>query len=289
MSTRDVPGEAESAAGFSRATSSAKRVIYDFGANNGDDLPYYLKKADLVVAVEANPSLCRTIEQRFSSAIAEGRLKVENCVLTGDESNAEVPFYLHKRHHVLGQFPQPDANVLPDYEQVLLPSRSVLSIIHQYGAPHYIKIDIEHYEEPILRAMFQAGIRPPYLSAESHSIKVFALLAGLGDYSAFKLVDGATVAEKYSNHAITVGSGSERYSFPPHSAGPFGDDIPGAWRNADDLFELLAKVGLGWKDIHATNLVQPDVTSRAEKKRGMRRHLRAWVLAKLRRIEHRTG
>lgn len=281
MSTRDVPGEPEAGSPLSRA-SSATRIIYDFGANNGDDIPYYLKKADLVVAVEANPSLCRKIEARFSSAIAEGRLKLENCVLTGDESQPEVPFYLHKRHHVLGQFPQPEANVLGDYEKVLLPSRSVLSIVHQYGVPYYIKIDIEHYEEPILKVLFQAGIKPAYISAESHSIKVFALLAGLGEYSAFKLVDGATVAETYRNHAIAVGSSSERYSFPPHSAGPFGDDIPGEWLNADDLFALLAKAGLGWKDIHATHLVQPDAASRVEKKRGIRRHLRGWALAKLR-------
>ncbi len=45
--------------------TSPKKIIYDFGANNGDDIPYYLKKAELVVAVEANPSLCQKIEERF--------------------------------------------------------------------------------------------------------------------------------------------------------------------------------------------------------------------------------
>lgn len=34
-----------------------KRVIYDFGSKNGDDIPYYLEKPDLDVAVEANPIL----------------------------------------------------------------------------------------------------------------------------------------------------------------------------------------------------------------------------------------
>jgi FkbM family methyltransferase len=285
MSTRDADGEPEAELALSAETSAAtssKKIIYDFGANNGDDIPYYLKKADVVVAVEANPALCRQMEERFSSAIGDGRLKVENCVLVGDGSQPEVHFYLHKRHHVLGQFPQPDANVVADYEKVLLPSRSVLEILRQYGDPYYIKIDIEHYEEPILKALFQAGVRPPFISAESHSIRVFALLAGLGEYAAFKLVDGPTVAEKYKNHTIAVEGGSEQYSFPPHSAGPFGEDIPGDWMNADDLFHVLARSGLGWKDIHATNLIQPDATSRAEKRRGMRRHLRGWALAKLR-------
>jgi hypothetical protein len=57
-------------------------IIYDFGANNGDDIPYYLMKADIVVAVEANPALCRSIETRFNNAIRSRQLFVENCVLT---------------------------------------------------------------------------------------------------------------------------------------------------------------------------------------------------------------
>ena len=44
-----------------------KKIIYDFGANNGDDIPYYLMKADEVIAVEANPKLCDVIKNRFSS------------------------------------------------------------------------------------------------------------------------------------------------------------------------------------------------------------------------------
>jgi hypothetical protein len=57
-----------------------RRVIYDFGSNNSDDIPYYLKKADLVVAVEANPALCNQIRSRFKIEISTGKLVVENCV-----------------------------------------------------------------------------------------------------------------------------------------------------------------------------------------------------------------
>lgn len=44
---------------------TGKKVIYDFGSNNGDDIPYYLEKSDLVVAVEANASLCEQIEAKL--------------------------------------------------------------------------------------------------------------------------------------------------------------------------------------------------------------------------------
>ena len=194
-------------------------------------------------------------------------------------------FYLHKRHHVLGQFPQPDESVIGDYTKVLLPSQSVMQIVRKHGTPYYIKIDIESSEETILKELFRNGVRPPFISAESLSIRVFALLAAMGEYTAFKLVDGATVAKKYRNHEISANGGSEFYSFPRHSAGPFGEDVAGEWMNADDLFYELAAKKLGWKDIHATNLVEPDSISRIQKRRYMLRHFRGWLLAKLRSLQ----
>ena len=59
-----------------------KKVIYDFGSNNGDDIPYYLLKSDLVIAVEANPLLCSHIKSRFKENIINGSLIVKNCVLS---------------------------------------------------------------------------------------------------------------------------------------------------------------------------------------------------------------
>jgi FkbM family methyltransferase len=268
--------------GDTSAVSSSRRIIYDFGANNGDDIPYYLKKAELVVAVEANPSLCLEMEERFSSAIQEGRLRVENYVLVAEDTGPQVYFYLHKHNHVLGQFPEPNQSEIDKYNKVLLPSQSVMQIVRRHGTPYYIKIDIETYDEVILKELFRNRVRPPFISAESTSIQVFALLAGMGGYSAFKVVEGATVAKIYKNHPISVKGGRELYTFPAQSAGPFGDDIIGEWMNADDLFNVLAAKKMGWRDIHATNLVQLDRTSRIQKERYMRRHLRGWILAQLR-------
>ncbi|HVC45814.1 MAG TPA: FkbM family methyltransferase [Terracidiphilus sp.] len=264
------------------AAAPSRKIIYDFGANNGDDLPYYLKKADLVVAVEANPTLCATIQERFAADIEADRLRVENCVLVAEDEAPEVHFHLHKRHHVLGQFPRPAESVIGDYDRVTLPSQSVMRILEKHGAPFYIKLDIEGYDEVILREILRNHVRPPYLSAESTSIHVFALLAGLGGYAAFRLVEGATVAEKFKNHPIAVHGSRELYSFPPHSSGPFGEDLGGEWMSADDFFPVLASKGMGWRDIHATSLIQPDSTSRAQSRRLMLRHLRGWLAAKFR-------
>jgi len=101
-----------------------RRIIYDFGANNGDDTFYYLKKADLVVAVEANPSLCDAIRRRFAKEIRDKRLVVENVVLTDCAVEEDVFFYLHKTADVLGQFPEPADR--ESYDKIKLASSSVV-------------------------------------------------------------------------------------------------------------------------------------------------------------------
>jgi FkbM family methyltransferase len=233
-------------------------IIYDFGANNGDDTEYYLLKADKVIAVEANPVVAELMRQRFPDAIADGRLVVEACALTAEESAEGVPFYVHRKQHTLSQFPKPPADQLAAFEEIRVPARNVVDLVREHGAPHYIKIDIEHYDHVVLRALFEAGIRPPYISAESHTIEVFALMVALGRYDAFKMIDGASTPVKYTDHPIATRDGPGVFSFKLRTAGPFGQDLPGPWMTKDNLFRVLAHAGLGWKDIHASLLDAPD-------------------------------
>ena len=225
-------------------------VIYDFGMNNGDDVEYYLLKSHRVVAVEANASLCDLASKRFSREISMGRLKILNVALSDRESAAPLPFYIHKTNHVLSQLPEPDPSIRDEFERVMVPCRTPSSIVQEYGPPLYIKIDIEHYDLNVLRELFAAGIRPPEISAESHSIGIFACLVENG-YLQFALVDGATVHQVYAHRGIYIGQGRRRFSFREHSAGPFGQDIKSPWEDADSFFHTLAAAGLGWKDIHA--------------------------------------
>jgi hypothetical protein len=74
-----------------------KRIIYDIGSNNGDDIPYYLLKSDMVVSVEANPDLANHIRSKFAKEIDQNRVLVENCVITDNDDMGEVDFYLHKK------------------------------------------------------------------------------------------------------------------------------------------------------------------------------------------------
>ena len=236
------------------------KVIYDFGANNGDDIPYYLLKCDVVVAVEANPVLCDSIRARFPAELANGRLVVENCVINVDPAGGDVPFHICRDNHVLSQFPEPREGI-ERFTVVHLASKQPQHIIAENGDPFYVKIDLEHYDAEVLRVLFTEGVFPTYISAEAHTPDVFDALVLLGNYKAFKLVDGYTVPILYGDCRIDTEYGLVGYAFPIHSAGPFGDDISGPWMNTAEFSEMLSTAGFGWKDIHATNVHLPNTTA----------------------------
>ena len=210
------------------------KIIYDFGAHNGNDIPYYLTKADKVIAVEANPELAQKIKQKFQN---DPRVIVEECalVITRQET---VNFYVHKDDTRSGLDPKEN---LSNYEIKELPTKNVIDLIMEHGKPHFIKIDIEYFDHIILEYLLENNIKPPYISVEAHTIEVFCLLVVLGKYNKFKLIEGAKVPEVYPE-------------FKAHCAGPFGEDIQGEWLTKDDLFKKLTKTGLDWVDIHATYL-----------------------------------
>lgn len=264
---------------------TGRRIIYDFGANNGSDIGYYLLKADLVVAIEANPVLCERMTEKFSAEIRQGKVAIENCVVSGDRKKTAEFFIPLPGIAGLGDhhstFKDPDT--LPEpfrgrhkYEKILLRCAKASDIISSHGKPYYVKNDIEHADADILSEIFRAGYRPKYVSAESHSIRVLAELIVNGRYNHFKLVEGCSVSDIYRNRMYdpqrnrlrkaaksktqdSTGRESHHSSKDPHhhisfpfgSAGPFGEDVDGPWLSADELFDRLSASGLGWRDIHA--------------------------------------
>ena len=214
------------------------KIIYDLGANNGDDIPYYLTKADKVVAVEANPRLVAQIQQRFFKDIQSGQLVVEGYAVTVCRKPT-IDFYVCD-DDVKSKTIEPDEEI-DRYKKITVPTINILDLIKKHGNPFYIKIDIEFYDHILLRCLLENQINPAYISVESHTIEVFCLLVALGKYNKFKLVEGNTVNQVYPE-------------FPHHAAGPFGEDIKEKWLDKDKFFNVLADHKMGWKDIHATYL-----------------------------------
>lgn len=234
----------------------SRDLIFDIGSNNGDDIPYYLLKAHRVVAVEANPSLCDHIRQRFAEHIHSGRLTVENVALVATDEE-EVEFYIHNHQHVL-------STLLPDtadsqFTKIRVRAVNISSLVAKYGIPLYAKVDLEGFDDMILNSFASSGIKPPYISAESHKIGVFSILSEVLAYKSFKLVDGRSVGSAYRRWLFhsPVLDRIVAYSFPNHSAGPFGNDIFGEWMDKGTLLKFLALYGLGWRDIHASSLDEP--------------------------------
>jgi hypothetical protein len=142
----------------------------------------------------------------------------------------------------------PNKNILGEYLKTKLPSKNIISIINYYGQPYYIKIDLEHYDSNVLKELFFKKVYPKYLSVESHTKKILDIITQDSIYKSFKLVDGSQVHKKYKNCVVN----NIRYSFPKHSAGPFGNDVDGHWLKKSNFCFLLSVIGFGAKDIHCS-------------------------------------
>jgi FkbM family methyltransferase len=235
----------------SAAKTPPDAIAYDVGANNGDDVEYYLRKGMKVVAIEANPALAQRICERFVNARSEGRLTVLNVAMT-HEDVSETDFFISKLSDKIStSAPGPDE--LHNFSRIRLPACRLPALIREFGEPHYVKIDIEGVDHHVLRDLFSAGHRPRFVSAEAHSIQVLCQLVAAG-YDKFKIVEGKFVHCRLYGLIFESGAGAAApYSFPKGSStGPFGDDIPSEWTTADAIFDYLAEYGTGWKDIHAT-------------------------------------
>lgn len=236
------------------------KTIYDFGAHDGTDIKYYLLKADRVIAVEANPELVDLLRNRFSKEIAEGKLVVQHCALSLHDDGHPIDFYIHRQSSVFSQIDPPMQEQADQFKKVSVPARTPSSIVQQFGAPWYIKCDIEHFDGAVLEDLFKNSICPPFISAEAHSIDVFALLVLNTQYKAFKVVSGGRVRRELSKTTISTASGPRLFKFEGDTSGPFGDDIPGPWLPANVAFYQLAYENLGHMDIHATTNDTPSYT-----------------------------
>ena len=235
-----------------------KKIIYDLGCHNGSNIPYYLLKADLVVAVDANPKLCEIIKYKFEKEIQEKRLIVENCIISHEASGEKKSFYIFEELDVLSTIYPENKSYLEnkeikksDYTKIEVVSKNILDLIYEFGDPFFIKIDLENYDHIILREIFNNKIIPKYISSECHNLEVFNLMTNNDEYNFFKLSKGNDV--HLEDYQIKNLSGFEiNYKFPLHSAGPFADDIKGDWLPKDIFIsQFFLNGGPSWVDIHA--------------------------------------
>lgn len=246
-------------------------LIYDVGMNNGDDTAYYLARGYKVVAVEADPELCRSAAQRFARQIQTCQLTLLNVAIATQPGFSE--FWICDDNSVWNSFFK--ENVSRDglrHHSVQVPCETFSHILDTYGTPYFVKVDIEGHDYLCLDALSVSTDLPQYVSLEIGDIDHFLdKLTALG-YSAFKLISQfnflpvelpasreqsrhewwSELATSRSFHTRVIRKliGAEgrnwitkkvyqtRYRgdwfFPQGSSGPFGEDTPGRWFAAED-------------------------------------------------------
>jgi FkbM family methyltransferase len=257
--------------------------------HNGDDTDFYLRKGFRVVAVEADPETAEAGRRRFREPLESGRLHIVNKAIA--RSPGVVTFY--RSENSLWSTMDESRAVLAERKgshSVAIQVEAVTSgsLVLEFGAPYYMKIDIEGMDVVALEGLREAPERPRFVSieAERRDIRTcreeLSLLSSLG-YDRFKIVP---------QHAVHL----QREPAPPlegvaagspqkESSGLFGRELPGKWlteTEAVDAFRrpllnhyltgtdallrskwlraFLKRAGFraGWYDIHATT--QPFAT-----------------------------
>lgn len=244
-----------------------KKIIYDLGANEGKSIPYYLLKADLVVAVEANPDLCSYLKNKFNKEILNNRLIVENSIVTNKISSFES-FYISKIGSYFSTYVPEEKRKSQywkgrlidknDWEEKLIRSINIFELFDTYGKPYYVKIDLEHFDQVILNEILNNyDYKPQFISSECQDIEVYNLFIKSKDYLLFKYMLGESVSKNYKNHIFKdLNNLNQSFTFQEHSSGPYGEDINGSWLNKNDFhkkfLELMSKkLAPGWIDIHS--------------------------------------
>lgn len=239
--------------------SPVPSLVYDLGMNNGDDTEFYLKRGFDVVAVEANPALCREVEARFAEAISAGRLTLVKAAIA--ENNGEITFHVNLDNHHwsstdIGWAGRDDSAC----EAITVPSVTLATLFERHGVPHFIKIDVEGADQMVLDQLAAQPVLPDYVSVEDCRFGFdYARTLSQAGYQAFQLVDQSQVpgtVDPKSGHV-----------FPQGSSGLFGPDLPDFWEGHDDFVETYATtvrsregVRLAprtrWWDIHAARQPQ---------------------------------
>lgn len=251
-------------------------LIFDIGCHRGEDSRFYLRKGFRVIAVEANPALCRELRDTFSSEITNGQFRLIESAIA--DAPGQVEFFVNSAHSIWGtirsEFVERDKE---NFFPIVVPSITFGSLLEDHGVPRYLKIDIEGADMLCLEGLLSASDRPDFVSFESGRKTVSALRSELSlltrlGYARFQLVDQKTVQRQKEPFPAREGQYAD-CELAPDATGLFGLELPGRWHSPpgftasymkilarDRLTGLAKRVALpdlihgSWYDIHAAKV-----------------------------------
>lgn len=230
------------------------RVIFDIGANEGQNLNYFLDKVDLVFAFEANPYLVEKMKSDFKKFINDKRLIIRNIALVNDVNIKDINFYIHKTINTHSTIYPYD---ISKFHKHKVKCDKLSSIIQKYTEEYnitkieYIKIDIEGADKLVLEDILKNNILPKNLSVECHDPEVLELIIG-SKYKSFKFVPGSDMTFKNNIKIINKDLKEKIINFDKNSSGPYGDDTTGDWYDKKSILPYFLNHSLGWVDVHCS-------------------------------------
>ncbi|HEX6660807.1 MAG TPA: FkbM family methyltransferase [Sphingomicrobium sp.] len=225
-------------------------LIYDIGMHTGEDSEFYLRKGFRVVAVEADPELCKASADRLHDFVAAGELTIVNRAIT--RRRGATTFY---RTSVSGW-----GTVVPEWkadmeargvtiDSIVVEGITLAELVDEYGDAFYAKLDIEGMDRRALESLRHTSVRPRYVSMETSysrhpnlaAIEAdFETLQQLG-YDRFKIVDQTSVPFQVPPSPALVGR-EVAVEFVEGASGLFGEETPGEWNSAEKALAAFRRM-----------------------------------------------
>lgn len=245
-------------------------LIWDLGCGYGQNINYFLRKADRLIVVDARLDQIEKIRSTFANAISIGRLQAIHGCLT-DQDEDFVTFYEHPSKPWLSRTILPSEEegqflrCRPDeFRAIELPALRPADLLEVWGEPMYVKTDLETAEISILSDLFRSHV-PGSVSAELHDRALFSLLGQhYQEFTAFRFwpnyarlrqgADGRVVRdsegdlEDYAQEIIDRNGDRRLHRFARGACGPCLNDL-NDWHQDPNLIasDVVSTYGPTWE------------------------------------------
>ena len=238
-------------------------LIFDIGMHRGEDTRFYLAKGFRVVAIEANPALCKEVSSLLAPEIRDRRLTVINAAIAEHRGKAQlfVNDTLTTWSTLHAARARRNARAGVSSYPIEVEAIRMEDVFERFGIPYYMKVDIEGADWNCVEALHSIHDRPKYVSVEMNTIALgiprrqIRQLAGLG-YERFKIVSQLSVPRQREPNPPREGR-LTGCRFDVGSSGLFGADLPGNWMSADKASTACWRPSLSHMIVGADGVIRP--------------------------------
>ena len=226
------------------------QLVYDVGLHFGEDSEFYLSKGFRVVAVDANPEMCRIAAERLARYVSSGQLVIVNRAISTEAG--EVTFYENATNPEWGtidpRWAARNQRMGKRSAEIRVSALPLRQVVAEHGPPYFVKIDIEGMDLTALRSLAGGGHLPKYVSIESEKVSFtklreeFEVFQSLG-YDRFKIVPQHRVPKQRPPYPAREGVYTKQ-RFEHGASGLFGEEAPGRWLTAKAAIEAYKPIFL---------------------------------------------